>query len=77
MSPANSPSKLSLISLLVLFRESFHIVSNMLSHDMSPVDISVERFSLAVIAWEPLLRVGDVKSSIYSSLQSSKHLPQG
>ena len=41
---------------------------------MGPVDISIEGLALAVVSWESLLRVGDVKSSINSSLQGSENL---
>ena len=72
--PRNPPNKLPLVSLLAFLREILHVVSDMLAEDMGPVDISIERLALAVVSWEPLLRVGDVKSSINSSLQGSENL---
>ena len=63
-----------LVSFLILLLEAGHVVGHVLAEDVLPVDISVELLALAVIAGEALLGVGDVQSSINSSLQSGENL---
>ena len=63
-----------LVSFLILLLEAGHVVGHVLAEDVLPVDISVELLALVVIAGEALLGVGDVQSSINSSLQSGENL---
>ena len=63
-----------LVSFFILLLEAGHVVGHVLAEDVLPVDISVELLALAVIAGEALLGVGDVQSSINSSLQSGENL---
>merc|ERR1719234_889295 len=68
------PGELLLVSILVLLDEVAHVVSHVASKDVSTVDISVQLLGLSIIAGEPLLRVGNVKTTVNGSLHGSKHL---
>merc|ERR1719270_3007683 len=59
---------------LFLFLEALHVISYMLSKDVSSVNISTELTSLFVISWEPLLTVGDIKTTISCTFHGSKNL---
>lgn len=49
-----------------------HILSNMLSHDVVSVHISIEFLCLAIVARESLAAVRDVQTTISSSFQSAE-----
>merc|ERR1719376_410769 len=68
------PGELLLVGILVLLDEVAHVVSHVASEDVSTVDVSVQLLRLGVIAREPLLRVGNVKTTINGSLHGSKDL---
>ena len=68
------PGEVLLVSLLVLLLETGHVVGDMETEDVLPVDISIKLLGLGVIAREPLLGVRNVKTSINSALQSSEDL---
>ena len=68
------PAEVLLVGFFILLLEAGHVVGHVLAEDVLPVDISVELLALAVIAGEALLGVGDVQSSINSSLQSCENL---
>lgn len=71
--PSNPPSKLPLVGLLIFLREIIHVVIDMMAEDVGPVDICIARLGLAVVvSRETLLRVGDVKSPINSSLEQQQ-----
>ena len=65
-----------LVSLLVLLLEAGHVVGHMDTEDVLPVHVSVEALALAVISGETPLGVGDVQSSVNSSLEGSENLKQ-
>merc|ERR1740129_460741 len=68
------PGELLLVGILVLLNEVAHVVSHVAAEDVSTVDVSIQLLGLSVIAGEPLLRVGDVKTTINGSLHSGKDL---
>ena len=68
------PRELLLVGILVLLNEVAHVVSHVTSEDVTTVDVSVQLLGLSVIAGEPLLRVGNVKTTINCSLHGSKDL---
>ena len=71
--PSNPPSKLPLVGLLIFLREIIHVVIDMMAEDVGPVFIRIERLGLDVIvSRDPVLRVGDVKSPIDSSLEQQQ-----
>merc|ERR1719394_704218 len=63
-----------LVSLFILLLEAGHVVGHVDSEDVLTVNISVQLLALVVVSWEPLLGVGNVHSSVNSSLQGSENL---
>ena len=68
------PRELLLVGVLVLLNKVTHVVSHVTSEDVTAMDVSVQLLGLSIVAWEPLLRVGDVKTTINCSLHGSKDL---
>ena len=64
-----------LVSLFILLLlEAGHVVGHVDAEDVLTVNISVQLLALVVVSWEPLLGVGNVHSSVNSSLQGSENL---
>ena len=63
--------------LLVLLLQRLHVLGNVETEDVLSVHVGVQLLALGVVAGEPLLRVGDVQSSVNSALQSSEDLERG
>ena len=72
----HKPAEVLLVRLLVLLLEACHVVGHMDTEDVLPVHVSVEALALAVISGEAPLGVGDVQSSVNSSLEGSENLKQ-
>merc|ERR1719189_2255345 len=70
----NEARKLAFEGLFIFFLEALHVISYMLSKDVSSVNIGTELTSLFVISWESLLTVGDIKTTISCTFHGSKNL---
>lgn len=52
-----------------------HVIRNVLAKDVAPVRVGIKGLALLVIPGEPLLVVGDVKTTVQGSLRNrSKQL---
>ena len=68
------PAEVPLELLLILLLETLHVLRHVEPEDVLPVNISVELLALGVVAGEAFLGVGNVESSVHSTLQGSEHL---
>ena len=68
------PAEVLLVSLFILLLEAGHVVGHVDAEDVLTVNVSVQLLALVVVSWEPLLGVGNVHSSVNSSLQGSENL---
>ena len=64
--------ELLLEGLLIFIHELAHVVSNMDTHDVLAVDLSIEFLGLAIVSRETFGAVGDINASINGSLHGAK-----
>jgi len=65
--------ELALKGLLIIVQKGLHIIGDVLTEDVLPVDVRFEFFPFRVPAGESLLTVRDIKTTVNSSFQNAKN----
>ena len=73
----NVTRELRLVALLVVVGERLHVLSDVAREDVLAQGFGVELLGLVVVAWETLLRVWDVETTVGRTLHGAEHARAG